>query len=146
MSYIKHQTQPCNTSCMSTCLAMIVNKPAQEIIDKYHARYRGESISLRQMLNDLQVPFKSFDSADHTLLSEVGAYMVSVPSVNIKGGLHQIVIEVRDFDYLVHDPVRGKPGRYYYVNRGEAKGEFEVGLGGFVVDAFISWTYLRDRE
>lgn len=143
--YITHQTQPCNTSCMSTCLAMIVNKPAQEIIDQYHEKYRTQCTPLRDMLNSLGVPFTSFDTADHPNLTEVGVYMVTVPSLNIRAGTHQILIEVRDFDYVVIDPVKGKPGRFYYVNRGEAKGEFEVDLGGFGIDAFISWHYLKDR-
>lgn len=46
MSYITHQTQPCNTSCMSTCLAMLINKPAQDIINKYHEKYRSECTSI----------------------------------------------------------------------------------------------------
>lgn len=143
--YIKHQTQPCTTSCVSTCLAMIVNKPVQEIVDRFHADYREHCTSLRVMLNALNVPFTSFDSADHPLLSEVGVYMVTVPSLNIRAGTHQILVEVTDFDYQVIDPVEGIEGRFYYVNRGAAKEPFEVDLGGFSIDAFISWTYLKDR-
>lgn len=145
MTYITHQTQPCTTSCMSTCLAMIVNKPVQEIVDQFHENYRTHCTPLREMLNKLGVPFESFDSADHPNLCEVGVYMVTVPSLNIRAGIHQILIEVRDFDYLVIDPVKGIEGRFYYVARGEAKGEFEVDLGGFGIDAYISWMWLRGR-
>lgn len=145
MSYITHQTQPCNTSCMSTCLAMVTNKPAQDVINQYHEKYRSKCTSIRSMLDSLGVPFTSFDTADHVVLGDVGVYMVTVPSLNIVAGNHQILIEVRDFDYLVHDPVQGREGRYYYVPRGQADGAYAIELGGFMVEAFISWTWLKDR-
>lgn len=124
---------------------MIVGKPAQEIIDQYHEKYRSQCTPLREMLNSLGVPFKSFDTADYTTLNEVGVYMVTVPSLNIRAGTHQILIEVGDFDYEVIDPVAGHKERFYYVKRGDVSFDFEVELSGFQVDAFISWTYLKDR-
>lgn len=142
---IKHQMQPCPVSCVSTCLAMVAGKPAAEVVDKFHIDYRKGGLSLRFMLNELGVPFKSFDSADEPMLEWEGAYICTAPSLNIQGGTHQIIVEITESDYWVVDPVMGREGKLYYVKRGCEKTELEVSLGGFVMDAFIDAEWLRAR-
>lgn len=143
---IQHQTQPCPVSCVSTCLAMLKAAPADEVIEKMHLRYREKGMTMREMLDELQIPFESFDTCGHSGLEEYGAYLCTVPSLNIVGGTHQIIIEMTlDDDYHVVDPVQGRDGRKYYVKRGQASGEHEVELGGFMIDALIRRDYLERR-
>ena len=146
---IKHQTQPCTVSCVATCLAMLVDEPVQGLIERFHARYRAGATSMRQLLDELEVPFRSFDSCDLPMLNESGAYLISVPSLNIQGGMHQIIIEVdaTGVDYFVHDPVKGLEGKMYYGRRNETFPEAgEVELNGFVIDAFIDALWLGQRD
>ena len=144
---INHQMQPCPYSCVSTCLAMIVGRPAQEIIEEMHKPYRDGDLTLRQILERLGVEYTAFFSLDCPPLADEGVYLCTSPSLNIEGGNHQILIEVTDENYFVLDPVQGRKDRKYYVARG--KGEsipLAIDLGGFVVDAFISRDHLLARR
>jgi len=144
---IKHQTQPCTVSCVATCLAMLVDEPVQGLIDQFHERYRAGATSMGQLLKELEIPCTSFDSLSLPTLVDEGAYLVSVPSLNIQGGMHQIIIEVTDENYFVHDPVKGIEGKLFYGRRGETfPAEGEVELNGFVVDGFIDREWLEGRD
>ena len=145
---ITHQMQPCPYSCVSTCLAMIAGRPAQEVIEEMHQPYRAGELTLRQMLERLGIEYTAFFSLDCPPLADEGVYLCTSPSLNIEGGNHQILIEVTDEGYFVFDPVQGRDGRKYYVARGRGEGiPLAIDLGGFVVDAFISRGHLlRDRS
>ena len=72
---ITHQMQPCPYSCVSTCLAMIVWRPAQEVIEEMHQPYRDGDLTLRQMLERLGVEYTAFFSLDCPPLAEEGVYL-----------------------------------------------------------------------
>lgn len=144
---ITRQMQPCPYSCVSTCLAMIVGRPAQEVIGQMHQPYRDGDLTLRQMLERLDVEYTAFFSLDCPPLADEGVYLCTSPSLNIEGGNHQILIEVTDEGYFVLDPVQGREDRKYYVARGKGDGiSLAVDLGGFVVDAFISRDHLLAKR
>lgn len=144
---ITHQMQPCPYSCVSTCLAMIIGRPAQEVIDEMHKSYRDGELTLRQMLESLGIEYTAFFSLDCPPLADEGVYLCTSPSLNIEGGNHQILIEVTDENYFVLDPVRGREDRKYYVARGKGEGiPLAIDLGGFVVDAFIARGHLLARR
>ena len=145
-SLIIRQTQPCPLSCVSTCLAMIVGRPADEVIAELHKPYRDGDLTLREMLEYLGIQYTAFFSVDCPPLADEGVYLCTSPSLNIEAGNHQILIEVTDDGYFVFDPVQGREDRKYYVARGKGDGDpLAVDLGGFVVDAFIQRSYLVER-
>lgn len=126
---------------------MLVDEPVQGLIDRFHERYRGGATSMGQLLRELEIPFTSFDSCDLPMLIDHGAYLVSVPSLNIQGGMHQIIIEVTDDNYYVQDPVMGFGGKLFYGRRNETfPVEGEVELNGFVIDAFIGREWFEGRK
>ena len=144
---IKHQKQPCPTSCMSTCVAMVAGLPAGTVRRLMHDRYHKGVINLGHMLDELGIPYTSFDSAqdDNARLDQVGAYFCTMPSLNTDGGQHAMVIEVTATTWHVLDPNRGKLGRRrHYIKRGKhaRKG---VELNGYTVNAFVSHDWLKDR-
>lgn len=133
------QTQPCPVSCVSTCLAMIVGRPAADVIEELHKPYRDGDLSLREMLEYLGIKYTAFYSVDTPPLADEGVYLCTAPSLNIEAGNHQILIEVTDEGYFVLDPVQGREERKFYMPRGKGNGDpLAVDLGGFVIDAFIS--------
>lgn len=144
MRLVEHQMQPCPTSCVSASLAMVAGLPAQVVVDRFHAAYHNFELSLRDMLEELCVPFKSFDTCNKNTLDEVGAYLCSVPSLNMVASGHQLVIEVTEDDYFILDPNTGREGRKFYVKRGEAA-ELGVELGGYNIDAFVPAEWLAKR-
>lgn len=143
---IIHQMQPCPVSCVATCLAMLVGRPAAEVIDEVHKPYRDGDITLREALDYLEVKYTAFYSVDNPPVADEGVYICTAPSLNIEAGTHQILIEVTDEDYFVLDPVKGREGRKYFVPRGKGNGDpLAIDLGGFVVDAFVSRAHLVER-
>lgn len=143
---IKHQTQLCPVSCVSTCLAMVVDRPASEVITQMHSSYRSGDLTLRAMLDCLGVHYTAFYSVDNPSLVDEGVYLCTAPSLNIEAGNHQILIEVTDENYFVLDPVRGRVDRKYYVPRGQGNSDpLAIDLGGFIIDAFIPRSHLVER-
>lgn len=149
---LKNITQPCPYSCVSTCMAILAQRPIAEIHALFHSRYlngEGEgkepTMSIREMLHELQLPFKSFDSADrNSLTTEPGVSILCVPSLNIVGGNHQILVEMRpDGWWQVLDPARGfvldgKPRMSYTAE--ESPDPLHVTLhSGYTVEAFIPY-------
>lgn len=141
---ITHQQQPTTNSCFSTCIAMIQCEPAGHTVSQIHDWYWTGAVSVRDVLDKLEIPFQSFDTADLHLFKGNGVYLVAVPSLNQPGGMHQILCEVFDGMFVVHDPCMGLLDSKHYVATltGDDR---EVKLYGYVVDAFIPRTYLERR-
>lgn len=140
MFLITPQTQPCPVSCVATCIAMIAGKPATVIRDQFHDCYRDGNLSIGDMLRELGIPFTDFRSAERNSVNERGIWLLGVPSLNIRGGGHQIVLEWDDEDDLmVFDPNLGHDDRSYYVAPGTGDGDkaFDLG-GGYNVDCWIT--------
>lgn len=146
MNYlITHQTQPTSNTCFSTCMAMIKGDPAGHVVSQIHDWYWSGSVSVREALDKLEIPFQSFDTADLHVFKGNGVYLVAVPSLNQPGGLHQILCECFEGMYVVHDPCKGLAGSKHYV-AALTDGAFnEVKLYGYVIDAFIPRSYLLER-
>ncbi len=144
---INHQMQPCPVSCVSTCMAMLVNEPVSVTVNRFHDAYRDGSLTLRSMLDRLGLGYTAFYSIDCPAMVDEGAYLCTAPSLNIEAGNHQILIELTDDGYYVHDPVMGRHDRKFYVARGAAPDNpLAVDLGGFIIDAFISREQIEIRR
>lgn len=144
---IKHQMQPCPVSCVTTCMAMIANIPVVEMIDRFHLEYRDGELSNGDMLRALGIEFRDFRSSDRKSIDEDGVYLLGVPSLNIKGGMHQILIEMADGEWSVFDPNEGKEGKVYYTaDAGAELPAFFFGVGGYTVEALIDRDFLISRS
>ncbi len=96
---IVHQFQPTPTTCVHTCLAMVLGKPVEEVIAE---------IGLPQGLNqeDLLASLRRYDLMHAmTLFGALwtGWQFVVVPSLNVRGGTHQVLVHY-DQGYTVLDP------------------------------------------
>lgn len=147
MQYLcEQQTQPCKFSCVTTSLAVLAGQPIEKFYDRFHKQYWEGRFSIGDALRELGIPFKSFDSAERNSIEEPAIYLCGVPSLNVIGGMHQVVIEVLDdADWRVHDPaqgvfVDGQPRKYYTAHIPNAETEpLAVQMtGGYNIDAAIS--------
>lgn len=135
---IHHQMQPCPVSCVSTCIAMLTGKPVAEIIERFHANYREGDLSIGDMLRELNLDFKDFRSAERQSIDRDAIYLCSVPSLNIQGGMHEIVVEMaNDGDWVVHDPNMGRDDRLYYTSRPGDDSKAVMMSSGYTVDAVV---------
>ncbi|MNG79336.1 hypothetical protein D3C81_442040 [compost metagenome] len=140
MSLIVHQTQPCQTSCVATSFAMLTGLPIGSL-SWLHKWYREEDASLSEILSRIDMPFIDKRTSERWNLDIefVGVYLATVPSLNIKGGYHQVLIEMTDDTWIVHDPNRGNEGKWYYTAPGVEDSPLAFGLaGGYTLEVWVS--------
>jgi len=121
---VNFQQQPTYNTCVSTCLAMILNVDCNEVIDEFHGKYwdyyESDRVIVSSFLSKKGVEFDycSFEQQPDT----EGIYLVTVPSLNIKGGNHNILWVVESsgeeglFFQRILDPAAGRDDKYYYTN------------------------------
>lgn len=135
---IKHVKQPTLNTCVSACLAMILNKPVEKVIEEFHSRYYNNwEITISEYLTKNGVPHHCSEGGGRETLHMGGLFLCTVPSLNIPGALHQIVIDMTDHKFIVHDPIKGWEGKKFYV--GPDQDPEELG-------AFIIHTWVKDVE
>lgn len=106
---IKHITQPTSDSCMTTCLAMILNKDVKWI-KEHHERIFNYHKWHDDYLREANIPFYYGSPRSATIGGNVLA-LLTVASLNNIGGLHQILVEHRNDGVItaVFDPAKGRP-------------------------------------
>lgn len=149
---IKHQSQPTSNTCVTTCLAMLAGKPVADLIEQgIHHDYTVGDAGYRELFEKLGLNFRSFDTADrNSMVLDGGVYLVGVPSLNIVGGMHEILVEIAsDGDWTIFDPnymaqhkqADGNPPLYYDVPGGMMRDDpLSVELSsGYTVEAFFAY-------
>ena len=113
---LEHQTQPTGMTCVCTCLAMLCGRPASDLIELYHHSYYNEqTLDVSDILRIEGFIFKQEMAGRVQTLLPGAVYLLTVPSLNIKGGLHQILVDYRDPERpQALDPAKGYTGRMYY--------------------------------
>lgn len=143
---IQHQMQPCPVSCVTTCMAMIAGVPVNHLMGKFHTDYREGDLSVGDMLRSLNIEFEDFRSSDRVSIFDDGVYLVCAPSLNIQGGMHQLVIEMADGEWSVFDPNMGKEGRLFYTADASAELPAVFFGGGYTVEARIDRNFLVQQR
>lgn len=110
---IHKQQQITSSSCVPACIAMITGVDQQLIIDemkKYNDSSGGTKQEFRQWVRMGYLPRQlSFSEGLHSLWGKVA--LATVPSLNIEGGLHRIVIDLQGENIKVYDPNEGKENK-----------------------------------
>ena len=102
------QLQPTDRTCVHTCLAMVLGVPVQQVID----RYGGQPMSDQRLMAALTEHGVEFDRLVFGNLFWPGWYLAGVPSLNVEGGTHAILIHAhRKKGVTVLDPSQLKTYR-----------------------------------
>ena len=140
---IKQQIQPTPITCASTCMAMILNIPVKKVIDEFHVKYytkrnitcaeylQGKGLKVERMYADF-----SPKNIDYNTV-----YGLIVPSLNIEGGTHMVLMEVdSQGNWCIYDPNYKKESKKYYipVKYGDNDNDLEVGINSYVIEFSIS--------
>lgn len=98
-------------SCVHACLAMVTGVDINEVWARYPfpltpkqeltVLIEGRAWPIAQNPFDNQFPF-------------CGVYLVSVPSLNVHGVLHRVVVTASETEVRCFDPQRGRAGRLFY--------------------------------
>ena len=117
---IQHVKQPTANSCVSACLAMLTGKPVAQVIEEFHDKYYDSwkltvyEYLVMQGMNPL--PY-SGGGVERVSLGNI--YLATVASLNVPGALHQVILDLSDNKFVVHDPIKGWPGKKFYVGPDE---------------------------
>lgn len=113
-----HQTQPTPMGCVCTCIAMLIGEDAQSVIDRYHEKYYVKrSMDVGDILAEQAFIFRREMAGTVLTLYPGAVYLLTVASLNIPGGLHQILVDYRDTaGPVVLDPAKGYGKRKYYTS------------------------------
>lgn len=109
--------QPTDNTCSSACLSMLTGIPVNVVVSEYHdiARLSGSTMNPWVYLQS-----KGIESRYVPTYSQVlwygRTYLLAVPSLNVPGILHHIVLTPnQDHDIRVLDPNFGRHGKKYYI-------------------------------
>jgi len=109
---------------------MILDRPIGEITKEFHDGYMQGDISIHEYLEKHGVEIQLMNIRDDPQPGHI--YLGAVPSLNIKGHSHQVIIDARKEEngFVMIDPNKGRDGKEWYVNYVEgselAPGEFQV--------------------
>lgn len=130
MSQIVFQQQDQPKNCASACVAMVLNRPIGEVTKDFQAGYDSGDILIHDYLQKHGVEAVPMSLADSPTPGFV--YLISVPSLNVKGRSHQAIIDARveENGFVLIDPNKGAGGKEWYVNLAGGSelepGEFQV--------------------
>lgn len=111
---MNHIQQQDDSTCGVACAAMVAGVPFEVAHSKARQFVHKNGIGSREMgtvLRRLRVRFtrKLFPELCRTV-----PHIVVVPSLNVTGGLHYVVVDLTRGYMEVYDPQRGRPGKRYY--------------------------------
>ena len=133
---LQHQQQPTFNTCMSACIAMASGQPVDEVVERWHQNFHDKTDWLDDALDYYKIPY-FYGSQRRAELLYGFIYFLTVPSLNIQGGLHQILVSLTaERGIEVFDPVKGRPGAKHYVY-GERCSDDEVSLISWCIDLSI---------
>lgn len=137
---MKFVQQPTHDTCTSACLAMITGKPVEQVIAEYdHLHKSGESNS-SIYLDENKIAH--VEGGLHGWVATCGLHLLCVPSLNIVGGLHNILLLVWEseekgvFCKQIFDPAMGREGKKYYTMQDNAELP-AVTLYSYILEASI---------
>lgn len=127
---IKHQTQPIPTGCVMTCLAMLLGRPVLELCERYHVHYYiKQNFEIFDMLEEEGIEYRRVLSGCIARMDPYGLYWLAVPSLNLPGQMHAVLVDYRDPTRpQCYDPAKGLPNTRYYVLHSADVDEDESGL------------------
>lgn len=133
---IQHQQQPTKNTCMSACLAMVAGQPVSDVVAMWHDKFHDKTDWLDDALDHYKIPY-FYGSQRKAELLYGFIYFLTVPSLNIEGGLHQILVALTaERGIEVFDPCMGRTGAKYYIY-GNTPGENEVLLSSWCIDLSV---------
>lgn len=114
MKQINHLIQPTSDTCVSTCLAMVLDAPVNQTISEFHEHYKNGIMTPASYLRTKRLACREH-LVDDLVVDWGDIYITVVPSLNLAATLHTVVIDLRDEDNpIVIDPNKCKPGEKYY--------------------------------
>lgn len=132
---ITHKTQPTMMSCMAACLAMLLDRDVEEVDNEFSLDYVRGYIDVATYLYRQGIFAQPHITAGMHQIYPGRLYLATVPSLQLPGLFHQIIIDARFGDVKVYDPCKGLQGKQYYSYDHTAEGnDLAYPLRSFLID------------
>jgi hypothetical protein len=145
MKAIKHQCQKYGMACVSACAAMLTGVSVEDVYKEFDKDYHSHTKTLTDYLGEKGVtlqPASPHIQAGSKLHSGY-VYVVTVPALMQEGYFHQIILDLRWYEYenriRVYDPAKGMPGNRYYSHNAKecANDPLAFYIRSWIVDAIV---------
>ncbi len=138
---MKFVMQPTSDTCTSACLSMLTGIDVGTVINEFHAGWKSSEnkVNPSTYLTEKSIKHSVCSEPFSNILEWGSVYLLTVPSLNIDGGLHHIVVDLRNDTEVVLDPNKGREGRRYYIGWSQtASSSLEVKLHAWLTDLEIN--------
>lgn len=105
------EKQTRSDNCVCACIAYLTGKPVQEITDLYHSDLWSNRLNISDILEAEELNFKML-SPEQSSVYPGTVYLACVPSLNLPGSFHAIIIDTRSDEVEVLDPAEEGKERY----------------------------------
>jgi hypothetical protein len=116
---IEFVRQPTDNSCLSACLAMLTKENVDSVIKEFHQAYHNHKTTLYDYLDMKNIEYSIPDAKnkEKDFLYKNHTYLLTVPSLNVRAGLHSIIAHVDELGILkIYDPQKGNEGKLFYTS------------------------------
>lgn len=132
---ITHKTQLTVMSCIATCLAMLLDKDPKQVDDEFTTDYIRGFTDVSNYLYKHGIFAQPHITAGIHQIRPGRLYLATVPSLQLPGLFHQIIIDARFDGVTVYDPCKGLEGKQYYSYDHIAEGnDLAYPLRSFLID------------
>jgi len=111
MIELNHVKQINDQSCVHACLAMFNGKSVEEMWSRFPFPLTPKH-ELTILIEAKLWPVSQQQFANQ--FPVCGIYLVSVPSLNVDGVNHRVVVVVGESDVICYDPQAGREGKKFY--------------------------------
>lgn len=112
--------QQCSKSCVIACMAMVAGVSFEEAYKSIEDIAEPPLSDMPTRIGLTRLGVACF--SDTIILWKGEVYLLDVPSLNLLGSMHCIVVDTRSDEYGIYDPNYGIPGKKYYSSWDDIKG------------------------
>jgi len=100
-------------SCVHACIAMVTGNSVKEMWERYpHPMENTHQLVL--LIERKILPIPTALAQLGVYFPSIGIYFMSVPSLNVPGALHCVVVKAEVDRFTVYDPQAGREGKKFY--------------------------------
>jgi ABC-type bacteriocin/lantibiotic exporter with double-glycine peptidase domain len=109
-------------SCGIACVAMVSGLSFSKVKECSKNILRSDYTMTAEEMDALLKSLKiRFSRKLYPRFAKTSLYIVTVPSLNVVGGNHYVVVDLRDAVFTVYDPQEGRKNKKYYARTFKSK-------------------------
>lgn len=128
-------------SCVHACLSMVTGIPVEKLWERFpRPMWQEDEIVVLVENKIFPVPAAAYGPQ----FLRYGTYMMSVPSLNVEGALHCVLVVYNEEGAFLYDPQSGREGKKYYPLR-SLMSDYDgpIKVSGYAQVTFLDFEMLK---